>query len=253
MAIDLVDYEVKAREAVQAFWGNREKARQKQIEAGKVDAGERAGVTGGKNMDGFVALVIELVRANGLDHADIHRGVSVVTLPGYFRPTKLWDLLVINEGRLVAALEFKSQVGPSFGNNFNNRTEEAIGTAHDLWTAYREGAFGKHPKPFIGWLMLVEDAAASRSPVRDRSPHFPVFPEFQGASYIKRYNLLCQRLVQEQLYTTASVIASPRSAASDGAYVELDELTSLQTFVTSLAGHVAAEAARNPARGARQP
>ncbi len=251
MAIDLVDYEVKAREAVQAFWGNREKARQKQIESGRLDAGERAGVTAGKNMDGFVALVIDLVRANGLDHADIHRERSVVTLPGYFRPTKLWDLLVINEGRLVAALEFKSQVGPSFGNNFNNRTEEAIGTAHDLWTAYREGAFGKHQKPFIGWLMLVEDAAESRSPVRDRSPHFPVFPEFQGASYIQRYNLLCQRLVREQLYTTASVIASPRSAAGDGAYVELDELTSLQTFVTSLAGHVAAEAARSPRQGGR--
>jgi len=41
-------------------------------------------------------------------------------------------MLVINEGRLIAALEFKSHVGPSFGNNFNNRAEEAIGTAHDL-------------------------------------------------------------------------------------------------------------------------
>ena len=98
----------------------------------------------------------------------------------------------------------KSQVG-SFGNNFNNRTEEAIGTAHDFWTAYRENAFGKQPRPFVGWLMLVEDAPGSRSPVRDASPHFPVFPEFQGASYLKRYDLLCQRLVQEQLYTTAAI------------------------------------------------
>jgi hypothetical protein len=158
VAIDLASYEVKAREAVQAFWGNREKARQKQIEAGNVDQGERSGVTAGKNMDGFIALVIDLVRANGLDHAAIHRERAVVTLPGYFRPTKLWDLLVINEGRLIAALEFKSQVGPSFGNNFNNRTEEAIGTAHDFWVAYREGAFGKHSRPFVGWLMMVEDA-----------------------------------------------------------------------------------------------
>ncbi|MEE4605477.1 MAG: PaeR7I family type II restriction endonuclease, partial [Desulfobacteraceae bacterium] len=82
-------------------------------------------------------------------------------MPGYFRPTKLWDLLVMNEGRLVAALEFKSQVGPSFGNNFNNRTEEALGTAHDLWTAYREGAFGEQTRPFVGWLMLLEDAPKS--------------------------------------------------------------------------------------------
>lgn len=228
-----------------AFWGNREKARQKQIEAGTVDQGERAGVTGGKNMDGFIALVIDLVKANGLAHAAIHQKRALLTLPGYFRPTKLWDLLVLHEGRLIAAIELKSQVGPSFGNNFNNRTEEAIGTAHDLWTAYRESAFGKHPRPFVGWMMLVEDAPESSSPVRDNSPHFPVFPEFQGASYLKRYDILCQRLTQEQLYTTASVITSPRSAVTTGTYAVLSEMTSLKTFVTSLAGHIAAEAARS--------
>lgn len=244
MALDLVDYERQAREAVMAFWGNRDKARQKQIEAGTTDQGERAGVTGGKNMDGFIAMVIDLVNANGLSHAQILKNKAALTLPGYFRPTKLWDLLVINEGRLIAAIELKSQVGPSFGNNFNNRTEEAIGTAHDFWTAYREGAFGKHPRPFVGWLMLVEDAPSSRSPVRDRSPNYPVFPEFQGASYLKRYDVLCQRLAQEQLYSTASIMATPRSAVTTGTYVDMSELTSLKTFVTSLAGHIAAEAAR---------
>lgn len=245
MAIDLADYETKAREAIQAFWGNREQARQKQLEAGVVDQGERSGVTAGKNMDGFVALIIDLVRANGLAHADIHRKKSLVVLPGYFRPTKLWDLLVLYRGHLVAAIELKSHVGPSFGNNFNNRTEEAIGMAYDFWTAYREKAFGNQPRPFVGWLMLVEDAPESRTPVRDKAPHFPVFPEFQGASYLKRYDLLCQRLVLEQLYTTASVIASPRSAAATGAFVDLSAMTGVRTFVTSLAGHIAAEAARS--------
>ena len=244
MAIDLCNYDKQAREAIMAFWGNREKARQKQIEAGTADQGERAGVTGGKNMDGFVALVIALVKANGLAHASIHQQRSLLTLPGFFRPTKLWDLLVLNEGRLIAAVELKSQVGPSFGNNFNNRTEEAIGTAHDFWTAYREGAFGKQPRPFMGWLMLVEDAPESRTSVRDRSPHFPVFPEFQGAAYLKRYDILCQRLVQEQLYTTASIITSPRTAVNSGEYSDLSDMTSLKIFVASLAGHAASEAAR---------
>jgi hypothetical protein len=244
MALDLVNYEKKVREAAMAFWGNREKARQKQIEAGRSDQGERATVTAGNNMDGFVALVIDLVRANGLAHAQIHQNRAVLTLPGFFRPTKLWDLLVIHEGRLIAAVELKSQVG-SFGNNFNNRTEEAIGTAHDFWTAYREGAFGKHPRPFVGWIMMVEDAPGSRRPVSDRSPHFPVFPGFQGASYLKRYDILCQRLMQEQLYTTASVIASPRSALTTGEVTDVSEMTSFKTFVTSFAGHIAAEAARS--------
>lgn len=248
MALNLADYEKKAREATMAFWGNRAKARQKQIESGKADQGERAGVTAGKNMDGFLALIIDVVKANGLPHAEIHQQRAAVTLPGYFRPTKLWDVLVITKGRLVAAVELKSQVGPSFGNNFNNRTEEAIGTAHDLWTAYREGAFGKHPRPFVGWMMMVEDAPESRRPVSDRSPHFPVFREFQGASYLKRYDILCQRLIQENLYTTASILASPRSAATTGNYAEMSALTGLTTFITTLAGHIATEAAREGTR-----
>lgn len=244
MAIDLCDYETKAREATMAFWGNREKARQKQLESGKADQGERSGVTAGKNMDGFLALLIDVVRANGLEHAQIHQKRAVLTLPGYFRPTKLWDVLILNEGNLVAAIELKSQVGPSFGNNFNNRTEEAIGTAHDFWTAYREGAFGRQTKPFVGWMMMVEDATESRRPVTDRSPHFPVSKEFVGASYLQRYDILCQRLIREQMYTAAAVLAAPRSAVVTGSYSELSKLTGLKAFVASLAGHIAAEAAR---------
>jgi hypothetical protein len=244
MSIDLADYQTKAREAVKAFWGNRDAARQKQIESGKTDQGERAGVTAGKNMDGVLALVRDIVGLNGLGQADIHLSRRVLTLPGYFRPTKLWDMLVINDGRLVAAIELKSQVGPSFGNNLNNRTEEAIGTAVDLWTAYREGAFGDNPRPFVGWLMLVEDCHGSRSSVRANSPHFPVFKEFNGVSYAERYNILCRKLIQEQLYTTATLLLSPRSAVDTGEYVELSEVTGLKTFITTLAGHVAAQAAR---------
>lgn len=244
MALELVDYERKAKAAVKAFWGNRDAAIKKQVESGTSDRGGRAGVTAGKNMDGFTALVLDIVNANGLSHAKIFHKKAMLTLPGFFRPTKLWDLLVLHNDQLVAAIEMKSQVGPSFGNNFNNRTEEAIGTAHDVQTAYREGAFGKQPPPFIGWLMLVENAKGSQSPVKDRSPHFPIFDEFKGASYLRRYDLLCQKLVKEKLYTTASVITSPRTAAKTGTYSSLSDLTDLKTFVTTLAGHIASSAAR---------
>lgn len=244
MPLDLVDYERKASDAVRAFWGNRAAARQRHVELGRADQGERAGVTAGKNMDGFLELIFDVVRANGLAAADIHLSKAVLALPGYFRPTKLWDVLVTYRGELIAAVELKSQVGPSFGNNFNNRTEEAIGTAHDFWTAYREEGFGPQPRPFVGWLMMVEDALGSRRPVRDRSPHFPVLPEFSGASYLVRYEVLCRKLMQEQLYTTATVLATRRSAVQSGEYSELSDMTGLRTFITSLAGHVAGQAAR---------
>jgi hypothetical protein len=244
MALELVDFEAKARAAVQGFWGNRSSAMRKQIDAGKVDAGTRGAVTAGKNMDGFCALMSELVRANGLHDADILYEGRVMTLPGYFRPTKDWDMLIMRGSRLIAALEFKSQVG-SFGNNFNNRVEEAIGTALDLQTALREGAFGENPPPFVGWMMLLEDAPGSRGPVKEKTIGFPMFPEFRGSSYADRYNILCKKLVQERLYDAASIILSPQSAV-DGAYSEVSDLTGLRTFVTNFAGHIAAEAARPP-------
>jgi hypothetical protein len=244
MALNLVDYEHKTREAVMAFWGNREAAAKKQVEAGKADQGERKNVTAGKNMDGFLALVMEIVRGNGLEGAEMHRQRPWWTLPGYFRPTKSWDLLVVYRGELVAAIELKSHIGPSFGNNFNNRAEEAIGTAHDFWTAYREDLFGKQPRPFVGWLMLVEACPKSYAPIRDRSPHFPVLAEFQSAPCVVRYDLLCQKLVKEQLYTTATLLVSAREAIQTGEYSTVSGMTDLTTFVTSLAGHAAAHAAR---------
>lgn len=47
MPLHLANFEPKARDALQTFRGNRQPARQKQIEAGKIDAGERSGVTAG--------------------------------------------------------------------------------------------------------------------------------------------------------------------------------------------------------------
>ena len=123
MSLNLANYEAQAREAVKLFWDNREAALAKQIESGNQDAGLRGAVTTGKNMDGFLAMARSLAEANGLAPANICVQQRILTLPGFFRPTKLWDMLVMDHGKLVAALEFKSQVGPSFGNNFNNRND----------------------------------------------------------------------------------------------------------------------------------
>ena len=244
MSINLANYDEKAHEAIRRFWRNRDGSRRKQAESGKTDQGERAGVAAGKNMDGFIALVADYCPGKRP-----HRSQRTFRAPR--RDTA--RLFPANE-TLGCSCDQSPPLGrrtgiqkpgcPSFGNNFNNRTEEAIGTAHDLWTAFREGAFGEQPRPFAGWLILVEDTEGSRMPVRDVSPHYAVFQEFEGASYADRYNILCRKLVQEQLYTVASVLLSPRSAAGSGEYAELSELTALRTFVTELAGHVAAEAAR---------
>jgi len=195
-------------------------------------------------MDGFLELLLEIIRANGLSQAEMYQKRSLLTLPGYYRPTKLWDLLVLHQGELIAAIELKSHIGPSFGNNFNNRTEEAIGSALDLWTAYREDAFGKQPPPFVGWLMMVEDAHGSRDKVKVVSPHYAIFEEFKNTSYLERDDLLGQRMVKEQLYTSACVMTASRAALVTGDFRDLSSMTSLKTFVTALAGHAATQSVR---------
>jgi len=147
-------------------------------------------------MDGFIELFTDLTADSGIPEEYIFRKKSL-QLPGFFRPTKEWDLLVVKDNTLIAAIEAKSQVGPSFGDNFNNRTEEAMGSALDLWTAYREEAFLASLQPFLGYFFMLEDCAASNRPVKVREPHFKVFPEFVGASYTKRYEILLRDLLPE--------------------------------------------------------
>lgn len=244
MSIQIDDFEKDARKAVRAFWKNRLRAGVSQKNRGVVDQGTRSQVTAGKNMDGFSELMVAVAKAHGLKQADVHLKRAVLTLPGFFRPTKLWDILITCKGELVAAIELKSHVGPSFGNNFNNRAEEAIGTSHDFEVAYREGAFGKQPVPFTGWVMLVEDADASRVPVKDKSPHFSVLPEFNSASYLQRYDILCQKLMQEKLYTATALLSSPAGSVKTGNYGNLSSMTSLRTFLSTFAGHCLATASR---------
>jgi hypothetical protein len=169
-----------------------------------------------------------------------------VVLPGFFRPTKDWDLLVVLNGQLLAVVEFKSQVGPSFGNNFNNRTEEAIGSASDLWTAYREGAFKLSQRPWLGYLFMLEEEPRSVRPVNVSEPHFTVFDEFRGASYGRRYELLCRKLVRERLYDSACFLMSERVSGLQGRYKEPSPELTFHEFITSLVGKVIMHAKNRP-------
>ncbi len=160
-------------------------------------------------MGALEVLVSDILCEAGLKKVDV-RTRTALELPGYFRATKKWDLIVVSDGALVLAMEFKSQAGKSIGNNVNNRSEEAVGSAKDIWTAFREGRFGQAPPPFLGYLFLLEDRDNVKTPVVNKEPYFQVDPEFRGethlkdtaalrryrgVSYSKRYELLCRRLV----------------------------------------------------------
>lgn len=224
--------------AVAHYWQMRSAQRKKQEKRGKADQGSRSAVTGGAQMDGFIDLFTGLITQAGIPERYIFRK-KTVELPGFFRPTKEWDLLVVREQALIAAIEAKSQVGPSFGNNFNNRTEEAMGSALDLWTAFRERAYLQSPQPFLGYFFMLEDCGASNRPVGVQEPHFKVFPEFVGASYMKRYELFCRKLVLERHYTASAFLTSTSQDGIHGDFnVPADDL-SIGRFARVLIAHAA--------------
>ncbi len=236
------DLDKRIGAAIAHFWKTRTQQTKKQGRGQKKDQGERSAVTGGAQMDGFMDIVADLVCRAGIRKATVYKKKSL-ELPGFFRPNKQWDFLVVSESKeLLAVIEAKSQVGPSFGNNFNNRTEEAMGSALDLWTAYREGAFEKSPKPWMGYIFLLEKCPSSEKPVRNIEPHFKVFPEFRNASYAKRYELFCRKLVREGYYSASTFLMSDKEDGLTGQYIELVEDLNFEQFARSLMAHVGAYA-----------
>ena len=224
----------KLRRAVRRFWQTRAaQAARQGARSGRRDTGARRAATGGAQMDGFADLLRELLVATGMPSESIFTRRRV-DLPGWFRPDKRWDLVVIHDGELVACVELKSHVGPSFGNNFNNRTEEALGSATDLLAAYREGAFAPANRPWLGYLLLVEKAPGSTRPIRPQQSHFAVFKEFQDASYCERYAILLTKLVRDRLYDATCLLLSEPAKGARGVYDEPSNELSFERFVRSL-------------------
>lgn len=89
MTLNLNGYEERVSQAVKKFWTIR----------------QESGVRSGKTLDAFAELLTWVIHSNGLPDASIVTGKQA-QLPGYFRPTKSWDIVVIHKKKLIAAIEF---------------------------------------------------------------------------------------------------------------------------------------------------
>ena len=213
--------------AIKSFW----ETKQKQLTASG-DSSNRGAVVGGKQLDAFADLLKTVAIDLGVPESCIYN--SQAYLPGYFRSSKDWDFLIIAPNKkLIAAVELKSQIG-SYGNNFNNRTEEALGSAVDLWTAFRENQFPGQSAPWVGYLTVVGKDDGSTNPVRNNEPHYPVLPEFKTASYLDRYRILCQKLILERHYSMAALVCT----SGPNHFEDVSEDTSIEKFLCSFICHL---------------
>ena len=139
-------------------------------------------------------------------------------------------------GALVAAMEFKSQRGPSFGNNFNNRTEETLRLTADSQMAVERDLFGRL-KPWFGFVVLVERAKGSLGAVRVPSNMpFPADTIFNSASYIDRYRIFFERMVTEGNYDAVALLTAEAESAE---YVEPSASLSLANLEAAIRARIA--------------
>jgi Restriction endonuclease XhoI len=220
--------------AVAAYWRTKD---EQGVAAQKIRStaeGTAKTVRGGGQFNPLINLISRFFTDAGypLESVGVKRGQ--VTLPGFFRPNKQWDLVVVYREVLVAAIEMKALGAPSFGNNYNNRVEEAIGNSADIARAYREGFTGPE-KPWLGYFYLMHDHPKSRSPVGIDQGPFPVEELWVGRSYQERYEIGAARLVEEGFYNSICyVLSSPEDPGPREPVVLLD----WQHFCAGIKGRI---------------
>jgi hypothetical protein len=232
--IDNLDAELS--DAVQYYWATRSGQGEAQRESEDSTRGRRAEVLGGQQMDSFAGLIEDIVVDAGVPRSSVKHDYHA-TLPGFYRHEKEWDTAVVHDGELLAVVEYKSQAS-SFGNNLNNRAEEAIGNNTDIIEAYEEGVFAPSPQPFIGYLMLMADNDESRNVPSVREPNFDVDDEFRDATYVDRMELLCLRMKRKRLVDNAAFILSDDEQGLDGEYWQPNDELRFERFAQALASHV---------------
>lgn len=239
----------KVQEAVERFWAKREEQSSRLADGGRAGGGARAN----GHLAGFEEIVSTLFVDAGIPASAIKTGRPA--LPGYYRVAKQWDLAVVHEGHLVAAIEFKSQVG-SVGKNYNNRFEEALGSATDVSVAQQEfGAFGRM-RPWLAYVFVLQENEETEKSRRLPKTLFPTDPVFAGLSYSERYQAMITRFLDHKVYQAGWFLTTKRLAEGGVTYDEPLISACAATFAEEIIGRVnvvraAVEAEKNASGSAR--
>lgn len=241
MSTTLPDYTSLVQGAVTEYWDVRAAQAEQSREAGVLNVGLRSEVTGGKHLDALQTLLVQVFADAGIPPHLME--VRRRPIPGYFRRDKSWDVVVTVESRVVGIIELKSIAGEKPGQNFNNRTDEALGQAMDVWTAVERGIIDTPLRPWLGYFMLIEDNDAFNKPVKPRAPVWTPDPEFESASYADRFEIFFDRMVRERLLDAACLVLGEKKG---GAIRYPSDALSFQAFAAAVHGRCLQFRATNP-------
>jgi hypothetical protein len=216
--------------AVLLFWTTRADQLAALADGGAAGGGARAAA----HMNGIRNLVRSIFIDAGMPESSVEYEPY---LPGFYRPRKRWDMAVKYKGALVAALEFKSQVG-SVGKNINNRFEEALGTGADTWAAQSKlAAYGEVP-PWLGYVFVLREDEETEAPGRPINALFPADPAFRGMSYNQRYQEMVKRFMGDNIYQGGWFITTKMNETGQVSYTEPLATASGKAFRVAVQGRV---------------
>ncbi len=241
MASPLPDYTPLVEAAVVSYWDVRSRQAQTSKDLGVLDTGIRSEVTGGRHLDELHRLIVRVFIDAGVP-ADMLE-VRKRPIPGFFRRDKSWDVVVTVADRVVGIVELKSMAGEEPGKNYNNRTDEALGQAVDVWKAVERELIDAPLRPWLGYFMLLEDNDSANRSVKDRTPVWPADPVFDRSTYAKRYEIFFDRMVKVQRLDAACLALANKS---DGKVQFPTNALSFQTFAAAIHGRCLQFRAMNP-------
>lgn len=241
MPSGLPDYNEQVVDAVVDYWDVRRSQAERSRSQGVVNPGIRAEVTGGRHLDALQELVVSVFVDAGIPAHLID--VKKRPIAGYFRRDKSWDIVVMVADRVVGIIELKSMAGNSPGQNYNNRTDEALGQAVDVWKAVEREIIDSPLRPWLGYFMLLEDNQAFTTPVKVRKPVWDPDPVFNTASYADRYVVFFERMVRERLLDSACLVLAEKET---GHVRFLSNSLSFEAFAASIHGRCLQFMVMNP-------
>ncbi|MFI7539210.1 PaeR7I family type II restriction endonuclease [Streptosporangium sp. NPDC049376] len=194
-----MDYATKIRidAALQRWVELRDKQKADSTASGRAQAGNRAAVTAGNHLSGINQLIVDEVASTGATGLEIVSSRSKTTLAGFYRASKAWDLLVLEQGSPVLAVEYKTMKG-SEGKNLNNRADEVFGVAEDARQAEARGLLSRDLRRAYVFVMGI--TPESVKPVGISVSYGEPDAAFQGASYLRRTAIMCKRMRDTGLY-----------------------------------------------------
>ncbi len=239
--IDLPDYSQLVDAAIASYWSTRRTQAAQSRARGILNPGLRSEVTGGQHLNELQALLVRVFVDAGIPPHLMD--VKKRPIAGYFRRDKSWDIVVMVDNRVVGIVELKSMAGDEGGKNYNNRTDEALGQAIDVWKAVERGLIDTPLRPWLGYFMLLEDNDSFNRPIAARRPVWAPDPVFNGSSYTDRYTIFFDRMVRERLLDAACLIMARKL---DGAVRFPSETLSFQSFAAAIHGRCLQFKATNP-------